>query len=78
MPAARDDIAMMIDERFPPHVPAPELTSCPASELITPHWHLETWEDKHGRVWFNAMSIEYGDLYRAGTFELWWTIVGVT
>ena len=63
MLAARENIAMTIADR-----PAPELPSCPASELVTPDSYREAYEDEHGDVWFDAMDSEIDGLYRAGTF----------
>ena len=68
MLAARENIAMIIADQSPPHMPAPELPSCPASELVTPDSYREACEDEHGDVWFDAMDTEFDGLYRAGTF----------
>ena len=59
---------MIIADQSHPHMPAPKLPPCPASELVTPQSYREACEDKHGGVWFNAMDTEYDGLYRAGTF----------
>ena len=48
--AAREKIGMIIADQSPPHIPAPELPSCPASELLTPDSCREAWEDEHGFV----------------------------
>jgi len=68
MLAARENIAMVIADQSPPHMPAPELPSCPASELVTPDSYREACEDEHGDVWFHAMDTEFDGLYRAKTF----------
>ena len=59
---------MIIADQSPPHMPAPKLPSCPASELVTPDSYCEACEDEHRDVWFNAMDTEIDGLYRAGTF----------
>ena len=66
--AARENIAMIIADQSPPHMPAPELPSCPVSELVPPDSYREACEDEHGDMWFNAMDTEIDGLYRAGTF----------
>ena len=68
MLAAREKIAMIIADQSPQHIPAPELLSCPSSELVTPDSCRKACEDEHGNVCFNAMDTECDDLYRAVTF----------
>ena len=59
---------MTISDQSPAHMPAPELPSCPANELVTPDSYRESCEDEHGDVFFSAMDTENDGLYRAGTF----------
>ena len=54
---------MIIADQSPPHMPAHEMPSCPASELVTPDSCREACE-----VWFKAVDTEFDGLYRVGTF----------
>lgn len=68
MLAASENNAMIIVDQSVPHIPGPELTSCPVSELETLGLYPEACEEEHVDVWFHAMDTELDALYRANTF----------
>ena len=68
MLAAREDIGRSIADQSPPHIPAPELPSCPASELVTPDSYAQACMDVHADLWLKSMASEYGGLISVGTF----------
>lgn len=68
-----------IADQSPLHVPAPELPSRPASELVTPDLYCQAYEDCHRDVCFRGMHTEFDGLYRAGSVERdvrdrWWHV----
>ena len=68
MLAALEDIGMSIADQSPPHVPTPELPSCPARELVTPDTYAQAFMDVHADLWLKSMASEYGGLISVGTF----------
>lgn len=60
---------MDIVHRSPLHMPDPELHSGPASELVTPDSYRQTCKEEYADVWVRYMNVEFGCLYRAGTFD---------
>ena len=57
---AREDVGMSIADQSPPHTPAPQLPSCPASELVTPDTYAQACMDVHADLCLKPMASEYG------------------
>ena len=69
MLAAREDAGMSIVDQSPPHIPASELPSCLASELVTPDRYAQACMDVQADLWLKSTASEYGGLSSAGTFS---------
>ena len=70
MLAAREDAGMSIVDQSPPHIPASELPSCLASELVTPDRYAQACMDVQADLWLKSTASEYGGLSSAGTFTV--------
>ena len=69
MLAALEGIGMSIAVQSPPHIPTPDLPSCPTSELVTPDTYTQACMDVHADLWLKSMASEYGGLSSAGKFS---------
>ena len=47
---------MNIADQSPPHMPALELPSCPASELVTPDTYAQACMDVHAYLWLQSVG----------------------
>ena len=61
---------MNISDQSPPHMPAPELPSCPASEMVTPDTYAQACMHVHADLWLQSVGSVYGGLSSAGTYAV--------
>ena len=54
--AAQEDIGMNIADQSPPHIPAPELPSCLASELVAPDTYAQACMDVPADLWLQSVG----------------------
>lgn len=70
--AAREDIGVDTADQYPPHMPAPELPSRPASELVTPGMYRQACVHEFSDLWLYTMDVverrsaQRGDVRRCG------------
>ena len=50
MLVARENIAMIVVDQYPPRIPASELPSCPASEFVTPDSNRQSCDDEQAAL----------------------------